>query len=739
MRLHPHPLSLSFSRLSRGIVHVLVPLLVVAAALFVPTPWGDSTPHALLAGADGLPPVAVTGVAADNSSVKIAFDAVSGAKDYRVYDEADPSLVKYAGFKPDTQTPNTEIEWNLVGDDQPHTLVVQAVDAVGPVPEYNRYNSSNQPVDPNAMTMLGSNEGPTADGLTSINGQGPWTDDPHPIAQSAPFVAQANPSYQAIPSVADATSTVFDTFQTAEAANLVGPTNVDPSAMTMDYTLNAGQSDGWIIHYQGVDTTDSMPMIMDNHFMDIAFDGGTPGTNNPLHTQYGVMAMQAEAQPSFSDGQVLHITNEVDMDQSPDGRRWMEWYIVPANEPIADFAQSTFTNPDQTGFQFFLEDGAVGSSTGCDVDEMVNGHDYTISGALGQASNWCQQMVDGTGNGRGIDNKSRVDLFLSQTTYAIFVDGQLVDTHALPVALPFTSARVYFTHYIYHSDLMLQDLEQDYPQETYWINQVPFSDERHWDNMGFEVLQPGDVPSNWSDFASLVQPPAFVAPQFVSGTPTPTPTPTNTATPTDTPTATPTDTATPTPGGPTDTPTDTPTFTDTPMPTATPTATSIPTATPTPGGTSTMGRASVGATVDCCENGEMEGSQIMTGASAETLQSISVYIGDVQASPNDQYQLALYTDNGGKPGMFVASSAAGTLTANSWNTLSVSASLAGSTAYWLLYESNGTDGNLNEMTYSDDANPVSAWGANSYGTWPATASGMQTGDLRFALYATVAP
>ena len=38
-----------------------------------------------------------------------------------------------------------------------------------------------------------------------------------------------------------------------------------------------------------------------------------------------------------------------------------------------------------------------------------------------------------------------------------------------------------------------------------------YSDERHWDNMGFEVLPQTDVPANFATLASLVQPPPMTA------------------------------------------------------------------------------------------------------------------------------------------------------------------------------------------------------------------------------------
>ena len=53
------------------------------------------------------------------------------------------------------------------------------------------------------------------------------------------------------------------------------------------------------------------------------------------------------------------------------------------------------------------------------------------------------------------------------------------------------------------------------------------------------------------------------------------------------------------------------------------------------------------------------------------------------------FQLAIYTANGSAPGTLVASSATGTLVANSWNTVPISATLAPNTSYYFAYNTNG--------------------------------------------------
>ena len=80
------------------------------------------------------------------------------------------------------------------------------------------------------------------------------------------------------------------------------------------------------------------------------------------------------------------------------------------------------------------------------------------------------------------------------------------------------------------------------------------------------------------------------------------------------------------------------------------------------------------------------------GATSVTVNALSVYVGTVDAAPNNQYQVAIYTDQNGAPGTLVASSTAGTLIPNAWNTLPLVATLQANTSYWLMYNTNGRTG-----------------------------------------------
>ena len=560
---------------------VALVLAVSMASTSSPLP---SAPRAVTAAT--LPLVTVTGVAVNNSSAKIDFNPVPGAKDYRVFDVSNPTVVKYAGLvhvvadpwngmhfvmQPDGVTPvyplqavsnssgsgpnaldipATEIEWNKLWDGQPHTLVVQALDRLGPAPADNLYDTTNNPLimPMPSGAMLGANAGPTADGNTSINGQGPSTNAPQVIAQSAPFVAQANPSVLPIPSKPEATQTFLDTFDNSEANALQQVGLVDPVAGTMTYTLNAGTPKAWTIQFQTADTNDSMPMVEDGHFMDVLFDGGTPGHGLPLHIAHGLMAMSPQPTVDFGGGKLLHLTMEVD--GHVDSRRWLAFNLAPANDPLTNWYPTNgvpINNSDTAlFFQLFpgLCDGDIyrGPTSSSDATPL----DTRFWGAAGQATNMCYPTTHWGGNGNGFDNRVRYDLFLTQTHAALFADGQLVIQSDIPGGVPFSQAKVYYSHYVYHTALDQQEeLQSDcFPMNSYWFNDpvngtaasadacnqaypagygFPYSDERHWDNMGFEVLPASDVPASndFSSLANLIHLPTFVPPTLGTTTPGP--------------------------------------------------------------------------------------------------------------------------------------------------------------------------------------------------------------------------
>jgi len=104
-----------------------------------------------------------------------------------------------------------------------------------------------------------------------------------------------------------------------------------------------------------------------------------------------------------------------------------------------------------------------------------------------------------------------------------------------------------------------------------------------------------------------------------------------------------------------------------------------------------------------------------------TVNSMSVFIASpISASPNYQFQVAIYADNNGTPGTLIASSVSQTIVPDAWNTVAISAPVVANTYYWLAYNTNGLAANANNLRY-DVGGATSTWIASEpFGTWPTT-------------------
>ena len=121
---------------------------------------------------------------------------------------------------------------------------------------------------------------------------------------------------------------------------------------------------------------------------------------------------------------------------------------------------------------------------------------------------------------------------------------------------------------------------------------------------------------------------------------------------------------------------------------------------------------------------------------------MSVYVGAIDSVvANRQYQLAIYRDNAGRPGTLVAASATGTLLPNAWNTLPINATLLAGTKYWLMFNTNGRTGAVNNMRHDTGAAGQGAYSTASvpFGTWPAAFPAATTTNFVFSLFATFGP
>jgi len=562
--------------------------------------------------------VTIVGVQSFHSSVKVYFTPVQGAKDYRLYDVTNPNDVKYAGLIHLTagsgcsgvaaydQLPGAScwqrmvtyadgslafpyratefsypngaqggptgydgpayfIDWNAVGDGQPHTLVVEAVDALGPVPFANLYRETDikgiAPMFPDVhaahahdgtnMVMLGSNKGATKDGKISTNGQGPYTNNPRAIATSAQFTVQADRSQT--PILAGATQVFLDTFENAEAASLIEQpgdcanyTNDRGDWGGREWTLNAGTDKAWRIIARQIDCEVTKPFVMSNHFMDVLADRDA--------TIYGSLSLTPDRTFQLNGG-ILHLTQEVD--DVMFGDRWMDFNIAPASDPLVHWNHQDAALNNSNRWLFMMNFGPYSQfNAQLLISNGPAGAPKTPGAAVNPWSGGVGELYDPrtlAPNGLGFDNKRRWDFFLSATWAALFIDGRLVQQGAIPAdkaAWLNEPLKVYFSHYSYHSEAGWKSMltsNQGYgpgfcnmPSMAFLFNDAALglkageqvtalsnglriaangyglnnckqsyepgygyrnTDERHWDNMGASVLPATITKAN--DFSSL--------------------------------------------------------------------------------------------------------------------------------------------------------------------------------------------------------------------------------------------
>jgi len=147
-----------------------------------------------------------------------------------------------------------------------------------------------------------------------------------------------------------------------------------------------------------------------------------------------------------------------------------------------------------------------------------------------------------------------------------------------------------------------------------------------------------------------------------------------------------------------------------------------------------FGTTTVGSSTDTGDGQSITCNRYAATTSG-TVSSISVNVGNVDPASKG-YSLAIYADASSNPSSLLGQ-ATGTLTASSWNTLSVSASVTSGGFYWLCYNSNTTSLAYNNVRYASGTTPA-IYKDQSYGTWPSPFGtvGARWTDS-YSIYATV--
>lgn len=383
--------------------------------------------------------------------------------------------------------------------------------------------------------------GPVAiDGFVK-NGQGDPSNAPNIIALSAPFSVSCAP-FALTGTDGHGGSAFLDRFRSGANEPIV---QVPIDAIVAQYSTDAPtvlinnpkvqsfQTPNWNFINYALDNGMTKLFFMP-HFMSVVYDGGGPGApfnrgratanNYGLHIANGSMTMQPRAADGsnwFGDitgGKVLHVTMEVDAHVN--GRRFMLITLKGKDQKVFSAAPTKMHDDDlrpenraTTDANFFAwiiggnNDFTIfknnGSTTGRPYDHLRPAApvDYADATAITRISLYgAQPRTNGTA--RELDKMHRFHLYISHTRMRIVEEtpeGPFSIVYDRPfgngITLPFDQIEPVFVQEVYHTAIDALDGEQygggafaGGPENMHWINNRPYADERHWDNMGAEVL-----------------------------------------------------------------------------------------------------------------------------------------------------------------------------------------------------------------------------------------------------------
>jgi hypothetical protein len=155
----------------------------------------------------------------------------------------------------------------------------------------------------------------------------------------------------------------------------------------------------------------------------------------------------------------------------------------------------------------------------------------------------------------------------------------------------------------------------------------------------------------------------------------------------------------------------------------------------------TVGDTSLPTQFDHGNNDLITASRFTTGGTAGTVSSISVYIGNVDASPSNHMQVALYDDQGGTtPHNLLSTGVSTVLVPNAWNTFAIpTVNVSSSTNYWLVFNTDGGNSQYGLVTGSGNA----IYRTTTYGTMPSdftsAPGGTGAATQHYNIYMTVTP
>jgi hypothetical protein len=226
---------------------------------------------------------------------------------------------------------------------------------------------------------------------------------------------------------------------------------------------------------------------------------------------YSSLSLRPKASADITGGKVLHITGEWDAHNSD--RRWQDVFIAPKGDAIAQSNWAEFIfNPmasknciavsidlDKVRVrQFDAINGPPGTpgNQGEILYERFTGESPSDNSLPCWRCNPVTASPSQTGHtswANGLDNandnRHRFDIFLSASRIKVYEEGLLRVDWTLPFPLSYSQFDMWFVQQLYHTSLEHWEIVNQYIEtESLWRDRTPYTDQRHWDNLGFEVV-----------------------------------------------------------------------------------------------------------------------------------------------------------------------------------------------------------------------------------------------------------
>lgn len=419
----------------------------------------------------------VLSVVPNDDSARITFTAVPGALDYRATIAGYPNQVKYSGG-------NTTIEVNGLPA-KGTTVYIEAVAALGPYIAPSPVNAGS--VCPTGTSGLAGTGASTCYCSCILNGQGAPTSRPRILAKCYTWV-------RPVARTLTGEQAFLERWRDPVTPGPAQPIPGVPSANGTNYQTTFGPI--WTAGYYQVDAAKAFSFVDHGHAMTVNYDWARV-TNATI--------VLSPSRTVDWTGKVLHVTWEVDAHN--DSRRWTDCALVPADDVVSHpdfFHQLCFPQPNDPPTS---SGNCIVQATMHTDNRMIVWRQGAVWGVDPRSDEgkllykdgslrkwWTGAGVDDQGNllpngtDQQLDLRHRFDWYISSNRAMLFEEGKLQYDLSFDVPLPITRGRVLWAAQMYHSALDEVECKTYHPEDRFWWTCSVDYDQRHWDNMGFEVI-----------------------------------------------------------------------------------------------------------------------------------------------------------------------------------------------------------------------------------------------------------